>query len=198
MLVAAIGALNLFYLIGVNSKINKWNYRRIREARIKSHQDFPIELIRLNTNIQRVLFECSNDHPSLVNQGGQVLKSLNYGEVEFNEKISIFQGTYQVVHNKIGEWRFNKHRWKTTEFMDTVGTVSIYLDRLDKIFTTIYRAAGSRKEGTTIPIDATMAWESFRQDYNSLLQEWKTFTDRAVSVLGYGSQCQAKPAEPLR
>jgi hypothetical protein len=136
--------------------------------------------------------------PLLFRQGTEVVKSLHSGEVELSEKLSILQGTFQLVNNKINQYSYEDHQWTTLEFMDLVGQISIYVNQLEKIFATVYRAASERKEGTSIPPDALLNWEAFRLEFNNALQEWKTLTDRATRLLGYGFECQAKPAASLR
>jgi len=52
-------------------------------------------------------------------------------------------------------------------------------------------------EGVGPGLAARKNWKEFQQEYNQVIQEWKTFTDRALSNIGWMSLSKAVRAKDI-
>ena len=60
----------------------------------------------------------------------------------------------------------------------------------------LYAQADLWENTTPFPVEAHRKWEAFRSEYNSVLHDWKVFTETFDMSIGYGTQ--ATQAEPVK
>ena len=204
IVLALEGALILLIQVGKGRQVI-WKLKELsRGRRIRRHPDLIVELYRLEKKVYGALYERTSSHPSLRLQGADAMVALqppgNMSPLltEFQEKVDIMGGLFDPLHRQIEE-RSRGHRWKTTDFVDTLREISNHLDHLNSVFSTVYRQAGSYDRREDIPPQAWSLWETLREEYNNVLHEWKAFTERFNQTIGYGtSPSRAEPVRSLR
>lgn len=196
-------SLVLIVSVGGHQKL-RWRYQAWRRNReIHKHPELIAELERLIQKLRQVLYERRSDEPSLVMQGEEVMKALSKGELdpEYTEKVTILRDAFMQIYNRTGK-SVRGRPWRSSlEFAEALREISAHLSSLNLVFATIYRHAGkylmSSGQDRRLPQNASESWEFFRTAYNAVLQEWKTFTERFDTVIGYGTQTKAEPAKQL-
>ncbi len=200
--------LSLVVFLGVVAVANfisllRWSPRlrarfaeRRREGEISKHPDLINELLRLNTKIAQTLYEASTSHTSLVAEGSGAMMVLvaELGtklQIEFQEKIEMAKADYGTIGRRISERRAG-YRWKTSEFVESMRSVSAHLGFLNYLFPTMYRQAALWLKDEPFPDLAHKKWEDFRTEYNGVLRDWKTFTERFDQTIGYGTSTSAE------
>ncbi len=192
LILATVGTLNFVALVGWTAKLRE-KLRAWRSNRsIRKYPDLVAELYRLNRKIHKVLYERNAENASLAMQGIEAVKILSkeIGDddslpAEFGEKFDIMQTTYNQIWAKIVTNSTIRHRWKTLEFAEILGLVSVHLVALGNVFKTVYRGAELFTErGNFVPDTAQNNWNDFVRDFNPVLQEWKTFTEKVAELVG--------------
>lgn len=200
VILALLAALNFLISIGLAVRLQTWLEQRARGRLIRKHQNLIDEFIRITRKLHQTLYQRSSDSPSLKVQGELTVKELSSNDAkvvrEFNEKVQILGAGYQGIYQQI-DWKGTAYNWQTIEMLDFVRQISAHLDSLDLIFETVYRQAREWPKDHPFPREAERQWELFRFDFNERLQQWRAFTDRFDTEIGYGTGTKAKPAAPL-
>ncbi len=197
VILATIGILNLVYLMGLWSKRDGLTKEeRAREHAILGHPEFMVDLHRLNERLWNLLYVRYGDRPCLMVSGEQILAEFDDppAKVEFDNYVKIMHVSYKGIYEQIKS-RGQGYIWKTYDFVEIMRDVSAHFELMNIIFDFFNRVAQ-----TPLSKPATnrvrSLWEQFRIDYNTLLQEWKNFTDRFDKTILYGTETRARPADP--
>jgi len=182
--------------------LGKIRYKRAEQKRaseIMKHPDLINDLLRLNQRLHEVLYENRSGHSSLKIQGEAVMKELSRDNlVEFNEKIKILEGSFQLIYNRVYQHRSSNHRWNSFEFTEAVSNVDSHLALLEVPLNTIYRSKKERPSNDASLLAASRIWNNFRDEYNPVINEWQSFVGRVSQTVGIISESsQAKVAQPL-
>ncbi len=191
-------------LVGVGVVI--YGVRSLRgDRQIRKHPEFIAELERLIEKIRKVLYERSADNPSLRLQGEEVMRVLSQGSLDseyvpYAEKVNMLSEAFTPIYNRTAK-HMRGRPWTTWEFVDVLREISTHLSLLNHVFPTIYRQAlkycRSPGQNRPLPAQAVESWEQFRAAYNRALEEWKTFTERFDTMIGYGTKTKAELAKQL-
>jgi hypothetical protein len=194
LVLATVGILNFVAVVGWTTRLRRrlWNWRQNR--RIRTYPDLIADLYRLNRRIHKALYERITDYPSLAMKGLPTIQALSkeLGDYDstpddFKEKFDMMETIYTPTWSKIVLYSTFGHRWMTPEFAEMLGTITAHLYALEKVFKTIYREAGYFTERENpIPVEAQTEWKDFVREFNPLLSDWKTFTEKVGERVGSG------------
>lgn len=201
LVLAVQGGMILLASLNVFSRSSRYLESRAREIAIRRHADLIGELYRFSTAIYRILYERSEDHPSLRREGERILHETDPGginEFEFEQKMAILMPIYSDIKTRIETLRGRSYRrWTSLEFSGFVGEIDTHLSVVVFVFDPVYRGAQTRPPGSPVPGHLARNWGRFCTDFNGLVQDWRHFVDRVVEVTKYGGESRARPAEML-
>ena len=115
--------------------------------------------------------------------------------MEFTEKLAMAQAEYNQISQNISNRSFRP--WKTLDFVEYLRAISSHLTTVNYVFQTIYRQSSRLAKDKPFNEELKLKWEAFRDEYNSVLHDWKAFTEKFDASIGYGTGTQVENAKGI-
>ncbi len=197
VLVLFLGAVAIANFLALTRQTEKLKSRlasRRQERLIRKRPDLILELYRLNQQLRKVAYDRSG-RPSLAVVGNVVTVAVE-NEIHDNQKLSVEFGDKTAmadfqssqVQQRISDYVNGSRKWEDTrDFALILRETSANLNLLSFAIRTVYRQVNLWPKSKPFPSELKTHWESFKDDYNVFLHDWKAFTDKCDQIVGYGT-----------
>ena len=202
LLVTFLSVVGVLNFLAITHQLPQWKEKRAerrRERLIQKRPDLISEFARLKEKIRKVLYERTENQPSLALDGVEIMEAMTKEisdktlHAEFIEKLAMARAEYDQLYQNINNRAFRP--WKTFDFVEFLRGISSHLTTVNYIFQTIYRQSSRWTKDKPFPEELRIRWETFRDEYNSVLHDWKAFTEKSDQSIGYGTTTQAENAK---
>src|SRR5437879_911571 len=196
-LVVFLGAVAIANFVALTGQTGKWKSRlasRRQERLIRERPDLISEFYRLSQQLRKVAYDRSG-RPSLVMIGNVVTVAVENEihdnqtlAIEFGDKMAMADFQSSQIQQRILDYANGFRKWKDTrDFALILRETSANLNLLSFAIRTVYRQVNLWPKSKPFPSDLKTQWESFKDDYNACLHDWKAFTDKCDQIVGYGT-----------
>lgn len=193
-----LGFLNFVAYVGLLDRWKRAWQSFAREREIRHHPDLVNELYRLHDRIERVLYRRESGKPSLglnvVEMMNEALHSKENETNEFTEKFAMITRRFNWITQRVKDHREGRKSWTSPDFANVVREIGDHLLDVNDVLETVYRTF-PKSQG--IREDLNDSWESFRDEYATLIREWQSFTERVDETIGYGTKRTIPPPRRL-
>jgi hypothetical protein len=199
LLVASLGVVGGLNFLALTHQLPRWREKRAerrRERLVQTRPDLISEFARLKEKIHKVLYERNANQPSLALDGAEIMEAMakELGDktlqLEFTDKLAMAQAEYNQLYSEISNRVFRY--LKTLDFVEFLRAISSHLTTVNYVFQTVYRQSSGWTKDKPFPEELRVRWEAFRDEYNSVLHDWKAFTEKSDQSIGYGTTTQAE------
>ena len=195
-----VGVLNFVALTQQTNRLRSRLGQRRRDRLIRKRPDLISEFGSLINKIRRVLYERTSGRPSLALDGAQIMEQMTKEgdktlRLEFTEKLAMANAEYEQIYQSYANHSFR--RWKTLEYIEFLRSISSHLNTVGYIFQTVYRQSSLSTMNKAFSGEVRTKWESFKDEYNLVLHDWKAFTEKSDQSVGYGTATQAENAKSI-
>ncbi len=183
VVIVALDVITILALLGLFPRIRSWLRDRRDQSRLNRNPMLVAEMVRLVQRTKDALYE--NRVGSLLNLARVFTEPDESLPNEVQRYRRAFEGLVGMSQVR-GRWDRIRFSLIVRNVVEHFGIVQSVLDRL-------YNIVAHAK----VSEESVAMWETFRERYNQLRNDWQHLSDEMLSVVGLSAEVPGEPARSL-